>query len=132
MNWDRIAGEWKQMTANLKSKWAKLTDDDLTHIAAKKDRLIGKIQERYGVLRDEAEKQVDEWLAKMPSRHGAQDRTGHEHGSHDRAGRDNASRDRAGAEHASQERSTRDRPAHERADSDTFARRDTDPLTSRR
>ncbi len=68
MNWDRIQGEWKQLASNVKSKWAKLTDDDVTLIGAKKDALIGKIQERYGVLRDEAEKQVDEWVAKLPSR----------------------------------------------------------------
>jgi uncharacterized protein YjbJ (UPF0337 family) len=69
MNWDRIQGEWKQVTGQIKSKWAKLTDEDLTSISAKKDKLVGKIQERYGILRDEAERQVDEWLAKMPSRH---------------------------------------------------------------
>jgi uncharacterized protein YjbJ (UPF0337 family) len=68
MNWDRIQGEWKQLTSNVKTKWAKLTDDDLTLIGAKKDELVGKIQERYGVLRDEAEKQVDEWISKLPLR----------------------------------------------------------------
>jgi uncharacterized protein YjbJ (UPF0337 family) len=70
MNWDRVQGEWKQLTSQVKSKWAKLTDDDLRTISAKKDALVGKIQERYGVLRDEAEKQVDEWIAKIPSRPG--------------------------------------------------------------
>ena len=74
MNWDRIAGEWKQMTSNLKSKWAKLTDQDLVDVSAKKDRLIGKIQERYGILRDEAERQVDEWLAKLPPRDAPEER----------------------------------------------------------
>lgn len=68
MNWDRIQGEWKQLTSNVKTKWAKLTDDDLSVIGAKKDELVGKIQERYGVLRDEAEKQVDEWISKLPLR----------------------------------------------------------------
>jgi uncharacterized protein YjbJ (UPF0337 family) len=71
MNWERIQGEWKQMTSHIKSKWAKLTDDDLAAVSAKKDKLVGKIQERYGILRDEAEKQVDEWLAKLPPRHDA-------------------------------------------------------------
>jgi uncharacterized protein YjbJ (UPF0337 family) len=69
MNWDRIEGEWKQLSAQVKSKWAKLTDDDLKNAGAKKDALVGKIQERYGILRDEAEKQVDEWIAKIPPRH---------------------------------------------------------------
>lgn len=66
MNWDRIQGEWKQLGAHAKAKWAKLTDDDSKAASARKDDLVGKIQERYGVLRDEAEKQVDEWIAKLP------------------------------------------------------------------
>jgi uncharacterized protein YjbJ (UPF0337 family) len=73
MNWDRIQGEWKQLTAHAKSKWSKLTDDDLQNAGSKKDALVGKIQERYGILRDEAEKQVDEWLAKLPPRHDGSD-----------------------------------------------------------
>jgi len=68
MNWDRIQGEWKQLTSHVKGKWAKLTDDDLNLIGTKKDALVGKIQERYGIMRDEAEKQVDEWVAKLPAR----------------------------------------------------------------
>jgi uncharacterized protein YjbJ (UPF0337 family) len=67
MNWDRIQGEWKQLTSQVKTKWAKLTDDDMAMMGAKKDELVGKIQERYGILRDEAEKQVDEWMSKLPS-----------------------------------------------------------------
>jgi uncharacterized protein YjbJ (UPF0337 family) len=72
MNWDRIQGEWKQLSAQVKSRWAKLTDDDMKNVGAKKDALVGKLQERYGSLRDEAEKQVDEWIAKLPPRHGAE------------------------------------------------------------
>ena len=74
MNWDRIAGQWKQIGAQVKAKWAKLTDDDLMAISARKDALVGKIQERYGIRRDEAEKQVDEWIARMPPGHGEQQR----------------------------------------------------------
>jgi uncharacterized protein YjbJ (UPF0337 family) len=73
MNWDRIQGEWKQLASQVKTKWAKLTDDDLKMASAKKEDFVGKIQERYGLLRDEAERQVDEWLAKLPPRHGAAD-----------------------------------------------------------
>jgi uncharacterized protein YjbJ (UPF0337 family) len=59
----------------VKSKWAKLTDDDLADISAKKDKLVGKIQERYGIMRDEAERQVDEWVAKINSApHGGDER----------------------------------------------------------
>ena len=74
MNWDKIAGQWKQIGSQVKAKWAKLTDDDLMAISARKDALIGKIQERYGIMRDEAERQVDEWLARMPPTHGEHQR----------------------------------------------------------
>ena len=72
MNWDRIEGQWKQLKSNIQGKWAKLTDDDLSKMSAKKDALVGKLQERYGILRDEAERQVDEWVAKLPSLHDVQ------------------------------------------------------------
>ena len=62
MNWDQIEGKWKQSAGVLKQKWGKLTDDDLTVIAGKKDQLVGRIQERYGIARDEAQRQADEWV----------------------------------------------------------------------
>jgi len=70
MNWDQIEGQWKQLGSQLKSKWAKLTDDDVKNLSAKKDELVGKIQERYGVLKDEAEKQVDQWIKDIKPQHG--------------------------------------------------------------
>lgn len=71
MNWEQVEGEWKQVKGAVKSKWAKLTDDDMQNVAGKKDNLIGKIQERYGILKDEAEKQVDEWITKFDHKMGA-------------------------------------------------------------
>jgi uncharacterized protein YjbJ (UPF0337 family) len=65
MNWDQVEAQWKQVEAQVKSKWAKLTDDDVKNLGAKKDMLIGKLQARYGILKEEAESQVDEWLAKL-------------------------------------------------------------------
>ena len=65
MNWDQIEGQWKQMGSYIKGTWAKLTDDDVKMIGAKKDGLIGKIQERYGIMKEDAEKQVDRWMADM-------------------------------------------------------------------
>ncbi len=59
MNTDRIAGNWKQLTGKLKQKWAKLTDDDLREIDGKRDVLVGKLQERYGIARDKAEAELD-------------------------------------------------------------------------
>ncbi len=61
LNEDRMEGKWKQMKGALKSRWGKLTDDDLDVIEGQKDQLVGKVQERYGIAKDEAQKQVDEW-----------------------------------------------------------------------
>ena len=64
MNWDRIKGNWKQVTGQVKTQWGKLTDDDLEVVAGHRDRLAGKIQARYGVAKDDAEKQLTAWESK--------------------------------------------------------------------
>jgi uncharacterized protein YjbJ (UPF0337 family) len=64
MNWDRIEGEWKQIKGSVKEQWGKLTDDDLDVAAGKRDQLVGKVQNRYGIAKDEAEKQIDAWAKK--------------------------------------------------------------------
>lgn len=61
MNSDQVAGKWKQMAGTVKEKWGKLTDDDLTVIGGQKDVLVGKIQERYGITKEEALKQATEF-----------------------------------------------------------------------
>jgi uncharacterized protein YjbJ (UPF0337 family) len=61
MNWDRIEGNWKQVTGKAQVQWGKLTSDDLDVIAGRREVLAGKIQERYGVAKDEAEKQLAAW-----------------------------------------------------------------------
>ncbi|RJP63573.1 MAG: CsbD family protein [Comamonadaceae bacterium] len=61
MNWDTIQGNWKQLTGRAKQQWGKLTDDDLQVVAGHRDVLAGKIQERYGIAKDEAEKQLSAW-----------------------------------------------------------------------
>lgn len=67
MNWDRIEGRWKQFKGALKSRWRKLTDDDLNVISGKKASLIGRIQERYGIAKDEAQSQVQRWHTSLDS-----------------------------------------------------------------
>ena len=62
MNSDRMEGKWKQMKGAIKEKWGKLTDDDLDMIAGKKDQLAGRLQERYGIAKEEAKKRADEWM----------------------------------------------------------------------
>ena len=61
MNSDQVEGKWKQLKGTVKEKWGNLTDDDLKVIGGKKDVLVGKIQERYGITREEAQKQADEF-----------------------------------------------------------------------
>jgi uncharacterized protein YjbJ (UPF0337 family) len=58
-----------QLRGEIKSKWAKLTDDDLKNVGAKRDALVGKLQERYGLLKEAAEKQVDEWIDQVGRAH---------------------------------------------------------------
>lgn len=62
MNWNQIEGRWEQWAGQVKSQWGKLTDDDLASIAGKRKQLVGKLQERYGALKGDIEKQVNDWL----------------------------------------------------------------------
>jgi uncharacterized protein YjbJ (UPF0337 family) len=65
MNWDQIEGKWKQVKGSVRQRWAKLTDDDLELIAGKRDEFAGRLQERYGIGKDEAERQLDEWQSNI-------------------------------------------------------------------
>jgi uncharacterized protein YjbJ (UPF0337 family) len=65
MNWDQVEGKWKQCKGKVKEQWGKLTDDDLAFIDGKRQQLVGKIQERYGIARDIAEKQADEFVRNL-------------------------------------------------------------------
>lgn len=62
LNWDQVSGNWKQLSGKVKQQWGKLTDDDITVAAGRREELIGKIQVRYGISKEEAERQVDRWL----------------------------------------------------------------------
>jgi uncharacterized protein YjbJ (UPF0337 family) len=62
MNWDRIEGGWKQFKGAVKERWGKLTEDDLSVIEGRRENLAGRIQERYGIARDEADREIDNWL----------------------------------------------------------------------
>lgn len=64
-NWDQIAGKWKQVRGEAKKKWGKLTDDELMQTNGNRDILAGKTQEKYGITREEAHKQIDEWADKL-------------------------------------------------------------------
>ena len=66
INKDTIEGNWKQLKGKVKEQWGKLTDDDLDVIAGKRDQLVGRLQERAGIARDEAETQVKDWEGRNP------------------------------------------------------------------
>ena len=65
MNWDRIEGNWKQFKGGVKQQWGKLTDSQIDTMAGKRDQLAGKIQNTYGIGKDEAEKQINDWESKQ-------------------------------------------------------------------
>ena len=61
MDWNRVQESWKQLEGKVKAKWGKLTDDDLTTINGRREELEGKLQQRYGLAKDQARKEIDEW-----------------------------------------------------------------------
>lgn len=66
MNSDILQGKWEQLKGEARVKWGKLTNDDLDQIEGQREKLVGKLRERYGLARDRAERDVDEWLKNNP------------------------------------------------------------------
>jgi len=64
MNWDRIEGNWKQVVGKARVQWGKLTDGDFDIVAGRREQLAGKIQERYGIAKEDADKQISAWISK--------------------------------------------------------------------
>ena len=67
MNWDQIQGKWKQFKGTARAKWGDLTDSDFERINGNREQLIGLIQERYGIAKEAAERQVNEWAQSIRS-----------------------------------------------------------------
>jgi uncharacterized protein YjbJ (UPF0337 family) len=63
-NWDIVAGNWKQFSGKVKQKWGQLTDDELAQVNGKREQLEGMLQARYGYNKEQAQKEVDDWMAK--------------------------------------------------------------------
>jgi uncharacterized protein YjbJ (UPF0337 family) len=63
--WDQIAGTWKQVSGEAKKTWGKLTDDELMQVNGNREILAGKIQEKYAITKQEANRQIDEWANKL-------------------------------------------------------------------
>jgi uncharacterized protein YjbJ (UPF0337 family) len=61
VDWNRIEGNWKQLKGKLQEKWGDLTDDDLDKIAGRREQFEGLNQQRYGLTKDQAREQIDEW-----------------------------------------------------------------------
>jgi uncharacterized protein YjbJ (UPF0337 family) len=64
-NWDGIAGKWKQYSGEVKKKWGKLTDDELMEVNGNREILAGKLQEKYGIAKEQADNQIDQWAEKL-------------------------------------------------------------------
>jgi len=71
MNWDQIEGKWGQYKGLARQRWGKLTDNDMQVIAGKKDVLVGKLQEVYGVAKEEAQRQIDAWSKSLSEKKAA-------------------------------------------------------------
>ena len=69
MNWDMIAGQWKQFKGNAKETWGNLSNDDLDVAEGRRDKLIGLVQERYGYAKEKAEEEVDRWSRRLHVRY---------------------------------------------------------------
>jgi uncharacterized protein YjbJ (UPF0337 family) len=65
MNWDQIKGNWHQLKGKAREAWGDLTDDDLARLEGSQEQLVGVIQERYGIAKEEAQRQVDEWANRL-------------------------------------------------------------------
>ena len=62
MIWDRLEGNWKEFQGKVQQKWGKLTNDDMNVVAGKRTELSGRLQQRYGYAKDQAEREIDTWL----------------------------------------------------------------------
>ncbi|SFD87788.1 CsbD family protein [Roseivivax sediminis] len=65
MNWDQVQGKWQQLQGEARQQWGKLTDDDVQWAAGDREKLAGRLQERYGHSKEEAQREVDSWIARL-------------------------------------------------------------------
>lgn len=68
MNWDIVKGNWKQLKGKAREEWGDLTDNELEEMAGQKDQMVGKLQEKYGWTREEAQRRADDWASRHSMR----------------------------------------------------------------
>jgi uncharacterized protein YjbJ (UPF0337 family) len=68
MNWDQVKGNWKQFTGKVRERWGKLTDDDMAMVEGRRDQLAGRLQERYGIAKEQAESEIDEFAKTLKTK----------------------------------------------------------------
>lgn len=68
MNRDILSGMWKQLRGEVRQTWGEITDDELDQIAGERDKLVGKLQEKYGYTRMEADAELDRFLSRVDSK----------------------------------------------------------------
>jgi len=64
MNWSQFEGRWNDVKGQVKERWGRLSDDDLTRVEGKRDRLVGLIQQKYGIAKERAEDEINDWATK--------------------------------------------------------------------
>jgi len=65
VNWQQFKGDWNVARGRLREQWGRLTDDDLDQIEGRREHLLGRVRQRYGMNREEAERAVDSWLDRV-------------------------------------------------------------------
>ncbi|WP_349358490.1 CsbD family protein [Stappia sp.] len=65
MNWDQVKGKWTEMQGKARQQWGELTDDDLAEAKGNREELAGKLQQRYGKTKEDARREVDDWVASL-------------------------------------------------------------------
>ncbi|WP_375281457.1 CsbD family protein [Pseudooctadecabacter sp.] len=65
MNWDVVKGKWKEIKGSARERWGELTDEDLDEAHGEREQLVGKVQQKYGKTKAEAEREVDDFIASL-------------------------------------------------------------------
>lgn len=65
MNWDQVEGRWDQLKGSAREQWGKLTDSEVQEAKGNREKMAGLVQEKYGKTKEDAEREVDEWIARQ-------------------------------------------------------------------